>query len=157
MDMIRKELLEINEPSLKLQHTYLSGLHGVWKVEGTSGTPDISGNKVIGKDTFRWLVGGFFLVHEWDRTFNGIQHTGLGIIGYDQSENQFMYHTYDSRGYSTSYELLVAENIIHFLSDRERGKIIMSNGLHLRFHWERLDANGQWNLIYDFLASSSLS
>jgi hypothetical protein len=46
----------------------LDRLVGKWK---------ISGPKVEGYTTYKWMEGGFFLIQRFDLTYDGERHTGI--------------------------------------------------------------------------------
>ncbi|MEU1727485.1 hypothetical protein ACNF49_07170 [Actinomadura sp. ATCC 39365] len=48
----------------------LDFLAGTWSLSGQFDSSGETGGELRGTATFRWLPGGFFLVHHWSHTFH---------------------------------------------------------------------------------------
>lgn len=86
----------------------LDALTGEWQTEATfeagffgPGSPPVTG---LGRTTFEWLPGRFFLIQRF-----GAEHpdapAGIAIIGAAQDHEAFTQHYYDSRGVSRVYQM----------------------------------------------------
>ena len=71
-------------------HRMLAAFEGDWR--GTTRTwfgPDQLGNEADIKGSTRIILGGRFLLHEYECTFDGKPESGLAIYGYNIDEAQF--------------------------------------------------------------------
>jgi hypothetical protein len=65
------------DPALKLLDRFV----GTWDMKGRTLDSDV--DHVIGRTTFEWLPGGYFLQQRVQINFDGFEVEGLEVIGYD--------------------------------------------------------------------------
>lgn len=56
-------------------------------------------------DTYRWLPGKFFIVHEVDARFGGQATRSMEVMGYDPTTRSHYARSFDDRGASESFEI----------------------------------------------------
>jgi hypothetical protein len=78
------------DPALKR----LDRLVGSWSMKGHFvGSDD---ENIIGRTTFSWLPGGFFLRQDFEMDFAGTQIKSLELIGYDRESGTFSSFVYSN-------------------------------------------------------------
>ena len=75
-------------------------LVGRWRTEGRvlgdESTPEAP---IIGTDTYRWLGGGYFLIHDVDVVVGAQKVEAIELIGeYDQASGAYVARSFDNRG-----------------------------------------------------------
>jgi hypothetical protein len=78
----------------------LNRFAGRWHTEGTMLMPDQDPVEFYGTDTYKWLPGGFFMLHEVDVLINGVKVQNVEIIGFDPDSGKYPMHYYDNEGES---------------------------------------------------------
>jgi hypothetical protein len=78
------------DPKLRLLDRYV----GTWDMTGRTVDSDV--DNVVGRATFEWLPGGFFLQQRIKLSFAGFQIEGLEVIGYDPATGTFPSTVYPS-------------------------------------------------------------
>ena len=77
----------------------LAALIGVWNTTGvvleTAASPATT---LAGSDTYRWLPGEYFMVHEVDVCFGTTPSRSMEVIGHDASSDGYMAHSYNDQG-----------------------------------------------------------
>lgn len=115
----------------------LDVFEGEWTVSGMA----------EGREIFKWMEGGHFLMYSWEREFQGKRHAGQGVIGYDNRAGRYFMNTYDSLGYARIYEVRLSPSTMEILGPHERALIVVEHSGHLRAHWEQHFANGEWETL----------
>jgi hypothetical protein len=132
-------------PTRDSRHERLDILAGVWHTDFTTlaedGTP---GEHSTAIDTYRWMPGGFFLVHEVDAYIAGNPLQALEIIGVDPSGGGYRARSYDSRGAITEHSAELDGQTFQMASktDRFEGSFD-AEGRKLTGRWERM-TEGKW-------------
>ena len=62
------------------------------------GTWEISGDTLTGRSRYRWMEGGFFLVHEFDLQSSGRPFSGVEYAFYDEETGRIRTRLFDSAG-----------------------------------------------------------
>ena len=79
---------------------------GTWNTSGEVYATDFSpATKLIATDTYRWLPGRHFIVHEIDARFGGDVSRSLEIVGYDSSRKKFLSRSFDDSGSTDEFEV----------------------------------------------------
>src|ERR1700759_5690996 len=89
---------------------------GEWKLKGhsMSGSHIDTNTVVNGVETYEWMPGKYFLINKWD-TQGGIgEHTGMGVICYDEVRKEFTANNYDSMGVARVYHLTLDGRVWRF-------------------------------------------
>ena len=56
-------------------------------------------------DTYRWLPGKHFIVHDVDARFGDSPTRSIEVMGYDLSTKKYFARSYDDQGVSDDYEI----------------------------------------------------
>ena len=77
---------------------------GTWNTTGevleTGANP--AGN-LVATDTYRWLPGRHFIVHDVDARFDGSPTRSMEVMGFDTSKKQFFARSYDDQGSTEAF------------------------------------------------------
>jgi hypothetical protein len=77
---------------------------GTWNTTGevlqTDANP--SGN-LVATDTYRWLPGKHFIVHDVDARFDGKPARSMEVMGFDAAARQFFARSYDDQGSTEAF------------------------------------------------------
>lgn len=79
---------------------------GTWNTTGevleTSSAPAA---KLPATDTYRWIPGMHFIVHEADARFGEDPSRSMEVIGYDFESKKYLARSYDDQGASEVFEV----------------------------------------------------
>jgi uncharacterized protein DUF1579 len=78
------------DPALKRLEKFI----GTWEMKGR--TLNSKEDNVLGKATFEWLPGGFFLQQRIELNFMGMELRSLELIGYDLQTQSFASNVYSN-------------------------------------------------------------
>ena len=74
---------------------------GVWNTTGeVFATEANAGGAWVATDTYRWLPGKHFIVHDVDARFDGKPTRSMEVIGYDAAKRHHFARSYDDAGTS---------------------------------------------------------
>jgi hypothetical protein len=74
---------------------------GVWNTTGeVFATEANAAGALVATDTYRWLPGKHFIVHDVDARFDGQPTRSMEVIGYDGSKRHHFARSYDDMGLS---------------------------------------------------------
>jgi hypothetical protein len=103
---------------------------GTWNTKGevlaTDGAPAAT---LSATDTYRWLPGNHFIVHDVDARFDDNPARSMEVIGYDLASRKYLARSYDDQGASEVFEVAL------------KGKSWSIAGASMRFSG-RFDARG---------------
>lgn len=106
-------------------------LIGVWNTTGevyeTEAGPPA---RLSATDTYRWLPGRHFIVHEADARFGETPTRSMEVIGYDRERSKYTSRSYDDQGATEVFEVAL------------RGRKWSIVGASVRFDG-RFDADGR--------------
>ena len=103
------ETITPKRPSTELFEPFL----GDWIIEGkNSETAQSPGAFFTGKESFEWLPGDFFIVSYWHRSYEDKEYTGIGIMGFEATNDKYFFNMFDNFGYTRSYEVEVLTGMI---------------------------------------------
>ena len=119
---------------------------GTWNTTGevleTEGAPATT---LSATDTYRWLPGRQFIVHDVDARFGETVTRSMEVMGYDKQAKSYFARSYDDQGVTERFEVnLRGRNwSIDGASVRFRGKFD-SDGNRLVGLWEMKGKSSQW-------------
>jgi hypothetical protein len=96
-------------------------------------------------DTYRWLPGGHFIVHDVDARFDGTPTRSMEVIGFDASKQEHFARSFDDKGSTEVFAVA--------LNGRRwsiRGKTVRFDGTfdaqrtRLKGLWELKGRHGRW-------------
>lgn len=79
---------------------------GTWNTSGeVLATESAPAGTLTATDTYRWLPGNHFIMHDADARFASKPSRSMEVIGYDLSTKKFLATSYDDRGASEEFEV----------------------------------------------------
>ncbi|HYC90793.1 MAG TPA: DUF1579 family protein [Thermoanaerobaculia bacterium] len=112
---------------------------GLWNTRGEVLATDASPATVlVATDSYRWLPGGKFIVHDVDARFGDEVTRSMEVIGYDLATRRYMARSYDDKGTSDTFEVE-----LHGRRWRITGKTVRFDG---RFSADGSRLTGLWEL-----------
>jgi hypothetical protein len=77
---------------------------GVWNTTGEVFATDANpAGALVATDTYRWLPGKHFIVHDVDARFDGKPTRSMEVMGYDGAKRHHFARSYDDTGISEVY------------------------------------------------------
>jgi hypothetical protein len=77
---------------------------GVWNTTGeVHATEANAAGSLVATDTYRWLPGKHFIVHEADARFDGKPARSMEVLGYDGAKRHHFARSYDDTGTSEAF------------------------------------------------------
>ena len=151
-------------PSPSAEHKQLAVWVGKWNTEGQSYAEGHSNEslqassvKMTSKETYEWLLDGFFLAHRWDGQVSDAAFKGMEVIGYDASSKSYTSHFFDNAGNAPSYQVTKRDNVWTYIGELQRATFEFSNdGNTMAIHWDwKKTDGGNWLPLCDLTASKS--
>lgn len=121
-------------------------LVGTWNTTGevlaTEGAP---ATRLTATDTYRWLPGKHFIVHEADARFGDAATRSMEVIGYDPASKKYRARSYDDQGESEVFEVALRGKTWTIIGDsvRFKGKFDARNN-KLTGLWELKGKSAGW-------------
>ncbi|KQV53097.1 hypothetical protein ASC95_10050 [Pelomonas sp. Root1217] len=119
---------------------------GTWNTSGEVLETDAGpASTLTATDTYRWLPGRHFIVHEVDARFDGKPTRSMEVMGFDTSKQQHFARSFDDQGVAEAY---VVE--LHGRRWTISGKTARFNGgfdagrNRLTGFWELKGRRGRW-------------
>jgi hypothetical protein len=110
---------------------------GTWNTTGEVLETDAGTAGILSAtDTYRWLPGRHFIVHDVDARFDGQPTRSMEVIGFDASKRKYFAQSYDDHGSTEAF--VVALKGRRWTID---GKTVRFNG---SFDTQRNRLNGLW-------------
>ncbi len=77
---------------------------GTWNTTGEVYATETSpATTLVATDTYRWLPGRHFIVHDVDARFGGDVSRSLEVFGYDTKSKKYLARSYDDQGASEDF------------------------------------------------------
>ena len=112
---------------------------GTWNTSGeilqTEGSP---AGILSATDSYRWLPGQHFIVHDADARFGSHPTRSMEVIGYDRATKRHVARSYDDRGVSEVFDVALKGK-----SWSIRGATVRFNG---RFNSSNTQLTGLWEM-----------
>lgn len=84
---------------------------GTWNTTGEVLAVDESPATVlIATDTYRWLPGRQFIVHDVDARFGQAVTRSMEVMGYDQKAKKYFARSYDDHGVTEVFDIMLRGN-----------------------------------------------
>src|SRR5688500_16397081 len=112
---------------------------GTWNTRGeVLATDDAPATVLLATDTYRWLPGRQFVVHDVDARFGGDVARSMEVIGYDRTSRKHVARSYDDRGVSELFDVVLSGKRWRITGDAVRfdGRFA-ADGDRLTGLWER--------------------
>lgn len=79
---------------------------GTWNTSGeVLATENGPATTLVATDTYRWLPGNKFIVHEVDARFGGDIARSMEVMGFDSSTKKFFARSFDDQGATELYDV----------------------------------------------------
>ena len=79
---------------------------GTWNTRGeVLATDEAPATTLTATDTYRWLPGKQFLLHDVDARFGDQPSRSMEIVGYDSARKKYVARSYDDRGVSEVFDV----------------------------------------------------
>lgn len=112
---------------------------GTWNTTGEVLETDVNpAGTLVATDTYRWLPGKHFIVHDVDARFDGSPVRSMEVMGFDSSSKHFFTRSYDDQG---STEAFIVD--LHGRRWTIEGKTVRFNG---SFDSQKKRLTGLWEL-----------
>jgi hypothetical protein len=113
---------------------------GNWTTSGLTSDNE----PLVAFDSYIWLQGGYFLIHQWNANLAEQNISGIEIIGFDSKNETYFTQAYDSIGNIAKYNADLKKNAWKIWGDAERynGEFNSGNTI-LNGCWEIMQ-NGVW-------------
>jgi hypothetical protein len=119
---------------------------GVWNTTGEVLKTDAApAGTLVATDTYRWLPGRQFIVHDVDARFDGKATRSMEVMGYDLASKKYFARSFDDQGVTESFDIAlkgrrwtIVGNAVRFDGqfDAKRNRL---TGL-----WELKGKRGRW-------------
>ena len=119
---------------------------GTWNTTGEVLETEVNPRgTLVATDTYRWLPGKHFIVHDVDARFDGTPARSMEVMGFDALTKKFFARSYDDQGSTEAFAIAL---------DRRRwtieGRTVRFNGSfdlqkkRLTGLWERKVGKARW-------------
>jgi len=82
---------------------------GIWNTTGeVLATGAGPAGTLIATDTYRWLPGKHFIVHDVDARFDGVPARSMEVMGFDAVRKKFFSTSYDDQGGHESFDIALS-------------------------------------------------
>lgn len=119
---------------------------GTWNTRGeVLATESAPASVLLATDTYRWLPGKHFIVHEADARFGGEPARSMEVIGYDAASKKYVARSFDDQGVSELFEVALEGRNWNIIGEsvRFKGKFDVK-GNKLTGLWELKSKVGSW-------------
>lgn len=94
---------------------------GTWNTTGeVLETESASATSLSATDTYRWLPGKHFIVHDADARFGHAPTRSMEVIGYDLKSKKYLSRSYDDQGASAAFEVTLKGKSWSIIGDTVR-------------------------------------
>jgi len=132
---------------IKSEMEPLRFLIGRWHTQGEiKAIGDNPASKVIGTDSYEWILDGHFILHKVDVTMNNEKVEAIEIIGEFVVESRlYKMRSFDNQGAFTEMEAYIDEKgTFHILGDKMRAKLSVIDNNTMIAYWENSKDNQKW-------------
>jgi Protein of unknown function (DUF1579) len=119
---------------------------GTWNTHGeVLATENAPAGTLSATDTYRWLPGNHFILHEVDARFGDQPTRSMEVIGYDLQSKKYLARSYDDQGVSEEFEVRLKGKTWSIRGDKVRfqGKFD-ATGNRLTGLWEIKSKKAGW-------------
>jgi Protein of unknown function (DUF1579) len=79
---------------------------GVWNTTGEVLETDAApASTLVATDTYRWLPGHQFIIHDVDARFDQQPARSMEVMGYEQSSKKYFARSFDDQGVTEAFEI----------------------------------------------------
>jgi hypothetical protein len=132
---------------------------GKWHAEGKSyadgqdkRNPYASAVPWTSDESYEWLPGNFFVLHQWNAKAGDREFIGTEIIGYNKSEQKFFTNFFDNAGFHPVYEATLEGTGWNFTEANTKAKVTINDKDTITFNWEWRNEGSDWLPLCDRVA-----
>jgi len=117
---------------------------GTWNTTGeVLKTESSPATTLFASDTYRWLPGNQFIIHDVDARFGDQATRSMEVVGYDSKKKRYIARSYDDQGTSEEFEVRLTGKKWTIVGEAVRfdGKF-SSDGNKLQGLWEMKGKSG---------------
>jgi hypothetical protein len=145
---------DTNPTAVQQEHKRLDVFVGKWTIEGV--TKDGRTVAIRGTETYQWMPGGFFLMHNLNVRVGEDDYYAHEIIGYDASRQQFTINSFDSWGQKDNYQATVQNNAWTYSGQSRRGTVAFNrDGDSMTADWQMSFNGSDWQPWMDLKSTKS--
>ena len=135
----------MTKPTAK--HRALGVLAGKWITQGTiRATGDAAPSKMCAIDRYKWLPGGFFMLHKVDALIGSTVSQSIEVIGYDAAQGCFVTRSFDDQGTSDVFTACMERHAWSIDGEKARFRgAFDAGGSILAGTWEQRNGEGRWS------------
>jgi hypothetical protein len=143
-----------HQPNNSPEHQQLDVFVGKWTTEGV--TKDGRTVAIRGTETYEWMPGGFFLIHNLDIRVGDDDYKAHEIIGYDTSQKIYTVNSFDSWGQRDSYQAAVQNTTWTYSGGMRRGSVVFNDdGNRMTADWQMSFDGHDWQPWMDLKSTKS--
>ena len=119
---------------------------GTWNTTGeVLAIDEAPATTLSATDTYRWLPGKHFIAHDVDARFGDNPTRSMEVIGYDTAKKKYMARSYDDRGVSDEFVVMLKDKRWNIIGETVRfsGKFD-ATGDTLTGLWEMKSKKSGW-------------
>lgn len=119
---------------------------GTWNTTGEVLETDAApAGTLVATDTYRWLPGRQFIVHDVDARFNGRPARSMEVMGYDRAGRKYFARSFDDQGVTEAFAIALAGTRWTIVGDTVRfdGRFTADRN-RLAGLWELKGKRGAW-------------
>lgn len=137
----------MNDPASAYRR--LGIFEGTWRTHGlivaTAETPAMD---ITGTDTYTWLPGRFFMLHQVDVKMGSDRNQTTEIMGYDRATGRYMLHYFDNQGNQGLMYGALHENEWTITGETLRfSGSFNAGGKGLSGIWQKTENGSDWTLF----------
>jgi hypothetical protein len=119
---------------------------GVWNTTGeVLATEATTAGALVATDTYRWLPGKHFIVHDVDARFDGKPTRSMEIMGYDRAQRHHFATSYDDAGTSDDFVVELSGGRWTITGEKVRFKGSFNGPMNrLSGQWEMKTHRARW-------------
>ena len=116
-------------------HRRLEVFIGDWHAEGMSygdgqiaAKPRAAGVAWTSDESYEWLTGNFFVLHQWDAQIGTRKFKGVEIMGYDAAVSGYFKRMFDNAGHHLVYRAGVSSRVWSLAEAQTRATVTVQDG-----------------------------
>jgi hypothetical protein len=119
---------------------------GTWNTTGEMlATASQPATRLVATDTYRWLAGEKFMLHDVDARLGNDVSRLLEIIGWDEGQRRFTARSYDDQGGIEDFTATLIERRWQIFGETTRfDGMFSADGKRLTGQWERREPGAEW-------------
>lgn len=119
---------------------------GTWNTTGeVLETDSSSPTTLFATDTYRWLPGKQFIIHDVDARFGDTPTRSMEVMGYDPKRKRYFARSFDDQGVTDEFEVILKGNKWLITGETVRfAGAFSSDGKKLEGLWELKSRKSGW-------------